>query len=179
MISALLAVDWKSTFVPTVSLLEIVLRGTLMYLCIFALLRFVLKREAGAVSMSDLLVMVLLADAAQNGMASEYRSVTEGVVLVSTILFWNYALDWLGYRFPAVERLLHPPPLPLIRKGRMIRRHMQHEMITVTELMTQLREQGVEKVEQVKVAYLEGDGKISVIPLESKSGGGDKKETAL
>ena len=76
---ALLQIDWKAVFVPTVSLLEIVLRGTLVYLLLFFVLR-VLRREAGALGISDLLVVVLIADAAQNAMGSEYKSVTEGAV---------------------------------------------------------------------------------------------------
>jgi hypothetical protein len=58
-----------------------------------------LKREAGGVGITDMLVIVLLADAAQNAMAGEYKSISDGLVLVSTIIFWSYALDWLGYRY--------------------------------------------------------------------------------
>src|ERR1700749_2698388 len=96
---ALLRIDWNSVFVPTVSLLEIVLRGTLVYLLLFFLMR-VLRREAGALGISDLLVVVLIADAAQNAMSSDYKSITEGAVLVGTIIFWDYSLDWLGYKVP-------------------------------------------------------------------------------
>ncbi|HEX7312817.1 MAG TPA: YetF domain-containing protein [Pyrinomonadaceae bacterium] len=173
----LLQIDWKSTFVPTVSLLEIVLRGTVVYLLLFFVLR-VLRREAGALGISDLLVVVLIADAAQNAMASEYKSLTEGAVLVGTIVAWDFFLDWLGYRFPAVQRLLRPAPLPLVKDGHMIKRNMRKEMITVEELLSLLREQGVERVEEVKRCCLEGDGHISVIKKESggDDGGDDPKQ---
>ena len=80
----ILEIDWHAVLVPTVSLLELVLRGSLMYLGILAALR-IFRREAGALSTADLLVIVLVADAAQNAMASQYDSVTEGLVLVATI----------------------------------------------------------------------------------------------
>ncbi|MET0646689.1 MAG: YetF domain-containing protein, partial [Pyrinomonadaceae bacterium] len=163
--------DWNSAFVPTVSVAEMVLRGTLVYLLLFFVLR-VLRREAGALGISDLLVVVLIADAAQNAMASEYKSITEGAVLVGTIVAWDFFLDWLGYRFPSIQRLLRPAPLPLVEDGRMIRRNMRKEMITTEELMSLLREQGVESVEEVKTCFLEGDGHISVIKKEN-SGAGD------
>ena len=105
-------------------------------------------------------------------MASEYKSVPEGIILVSTIIFWNFALDWLGYRFPFFHRFVHPPAIALVKEGRMLRRNMQKEMITADELLSQAREQGVETIEQIKTAHLEGDGRISVIPREEKSGGG-------
>jgi len=160
-------IDWHSVFVPSVSLVEIFLRGTLVYFFLFIVLR-ILRREAGAIGISDLLVVVLIADAAQNAMASDYKSITEGIVLVGSIVFWDYFLDWLGYRFQVIQRLLRPAPLLLIRDGRIQRRNLRQEMITIEELLGQLREQGVEKVEEVKKCYLEGDGRISVIKKESK-----------
>jgi uncharacterized membrane protein YcaP (DUF421 family) len=169
-------VDWKAAFVPTVSVAEIVLRGSFIYLFLFFVLR-VLRREAGAIGISDLLVVVLVADAAQNAMSSEYKSITEGAVLVGTIVAWDYFLDWVGYRFPAARRLLRPAALPLVVDGRMLRRNMRRELITEEELMSQLREQGVESLDEVKRCCLEGDGHISVIKKESKGDEGGSPET--
>lgn len=159
-------IDWHAMFVPTVHLGEIFLRGTAVYLFIFFLLR-ILRRESGAIGLSDVLVIVLIADAAQNAMASEYKSITEGLVLVGTIVFWDYFLDWVSYRFPRLRRLLRPRALPLITQGRLQRRHLQQEMITEEELMAQLREQGIDSVADVKHCYLEADGHISVVPVKT------------
>lgn len=157
-----LQIDWHDLLVPTVSLLELVLRGSMIYLGILALLR-VFRREAGELSTADLLVIVLVADAAQNAMASEYRSIPEGVVLIGTIFGWNYLLDWLGYRYPWVRSLLHPAPLLLVKDGRIQRRNLRSEMLTLADLKEQLREQGVAEVAEVKRCYLEADGRLSVI----------------
>jgi uncharacterized membrane protein YcaP (DUF421 family) len=176
----LLRIDWNSVFVPTVSLAEIVLRGTLVYLLLFFVMR-VLRREAGALGISDLLVVVIIADAAQNAMSSEYKSVTEGTVLIGTIIAWDYLLDWLGYKFPALGRLLRPATLPLVKDGKALRRNMRKEMISMEELMAMLREEGVEYISDVKRCYLEGDGHISVIKRPSGDdggGGGSKKKQA-
>ncbi|HEX8560298.1 MAG TPA: YetF domain-containing protein [Pyrinomonadaceae bacterium] len=167
----LFRIDWKSIFVPTTSVGEIVVRGTLVYLLLFFILRF-LRREAGALGISDLLVVVLIADAAQNGMAGDYKSVTEGALLVGVIAAWDFFLDWLGYHFPAVQRLLRPAPLPLVRDGRVLRQNLRKEMISMDELQSQLREQGVSDLSEVRRCYLEGDGRVSVIRYESGGGGG-------
>lgn len=156
-------IDWQTILLPQTPLLETFTRGSLMYLSLFFILRVVLKRESGAVALSDLLVIVLLADAAQNGLADDYRSIPDGILLVITIIFWSYSLDWLGYRYPLIGKFIHPPALLLVRDGNMLRRNMRKEFITVDELMSSLREQGVNEVSQVKRAYMEGDGKISVI----------------
>jgi uncharacterized membrane protein YcaP (DUF421 family) len=161
------AIDWHSLFVPSMHLGEVVLRGSLVYLFLFSLLR-IFRREAGNLGISDLLVVVLIADAAQNAMASEYRSITEGVVLVATIALWDYFLDWLSFRVPALQRLLRSPPLLLIKNGRLQRQNMKREMIQEAELMGQLREKGIRSVGEVKECYLEGDGRISMIPRNAK-----------
>lgn len=169
--NAHLQIDWQSIFIPSLHLGEIILRGTIVYLFLFVLLRL-LRRGAGAIGISDLLVVVLIADAAQNAMASEYKSITEGLVLVTTIVGWDYFLDWLSYRFPWIRPLLRPSPSLLIKDGHILKRNLRREMITEEELIEQLREQGVETVEEVKQSYMEGDGRISVITKDSK----DKKQ---
>lgn len=170
------AVDWRAVFVPKTPVLELFVRGTVVYLALFALLRLA-KRQAGSLSVTDLLVLVLIADAAQNAMADDYRSLPDGLLLVATIVFWSFALDWLGYRYPLVRWFVHPPPVDLIRNGRMLRQNMRRELVTVDELMSQLREQGVSAVGHVKIARLEGDGHISVVKREEEAHGSPKKTT--
>jgi uncharacterized membrane protein YcaP (DUF421 family) len=153
---------WHDMLVPTHSVAEMVARGTIMYLVIFAMMRFILKRQSGGLSIPDVLLIVLLADAAQNGMADDYRSVTEGIVLVGTIIFWNFAIDWLEYHFPAMERILRPAPLHLIENGTVLRRNLRQELVTMDELLSRLRQEGVEGPEDVESAFMEADGNISV-----------------
>ena len=99
-------------------------------------------------------------------MGKDYNSITEGVVLVWTIVGWGYALDWLAWRFPALRRILKAPALKLIENGRVLEQNMRKEMLTRDELMGQLREEGVEDLAAVKVARLEGDGRLSVIKVQ-------------
>jgi uncharacterized membrane protein YcaP (DUF421 family) len=174
----LLQIDFRSIFVPSVHLAEVVLRGTLVYLFLFIILR-ILRREAGAVSIADLLLVVLVADAAQNAMASEYKSITEGAVLIGTIASWDYFLDWISYKFPRFYRLLNPAPLPLVKDGKIMRKHLRQELITEEELLSHLRQQGVENLGEVKRCYLEGDGHFSVIAGSSKKAGSKKKQSAI
>lgn len=171
-------IDWHSMFVPTESLVEIFIRGTLMYLFMFGLLR-VFRRQAGAVGIADLLVIVVIADAAQNGMAGDSKSITEAVLLISTIIFWNYFLDYLGDKSEFINRILAPPSLTLIKDGKLERRNMQKEMISYEELTSQLRQQGIEHIGEVKQCLLESNGHFSFI--KKKSAGeqdGNKNQTS-
>lgn len=162
-----MTIDWHALLVPSGSLLEIMLRGTVMYVGLVLLFRF-LRREAGSWSLADLLLIVLISDAAQNGMAGEYRSLTEGLVLVGTIAAWSYLIDWLSFRYKAFARILQAPPLPLIRNGVLQHRNLRRELITSAELHSQLRQKGVEHIEDVRCCYLEPDGQLSVVEKTKK-----------
>ena len=155
--------DWNQIFGVETSPLELIVRGTAMYLFLFLMFRVVVRRRIGAVGMADILIMVVIADAAQNAMSGEYKTVTEGFILVSTILFWNFFIDWLNYRVPALQDWLEAPPLLLIDNGRILHRNLRHEFVTEQELLSKLREQGVDDVRQVAKAHMESDGTVSVI----------------
>lgn len=170
-----LTIDWRAMFVPTGSVAELVVRGSLIYLLIVAGFR-IFRRDAGSLGVSDLVVVVLVADAAQNGMAAEYHSVTEGAVLVGTIFAWNACLDWLAFRYPAVHWLLHPPRLPLVVEGRIQAKNLRSQMLTREDLFEQLREQGVDDVKAVRLCSLESDGHLSVIKYDGGSEGGRKPD---
>jgi uncharacterized membrane protein YcaP (DUF421 family) len=161
-----MSIDWNSMFVPSVGIVEIVLRGSIIYLALFAVLRFMGRRQAGNFGPADLLVIVLIADAAQNGMGKEYGSVTEGVVLVLTILGWEWLIDWLQFRFPALRPILTPPPLPLVENGELNHANMKHELLSEDELRSQLREKEIARIDDVKLAILEGDGRLSVLKVD-------------
>jgi uncharacterized membrane protein YcaP (DUF421 family) len=161
-------IDWKAVFLPDTPLLEIILRGSVMYLALFILLRVILKRQSGTLGITDLLLITLLADASQNGMAGNYQSLPDGIVLVTTIIFWDYALDWLSFKSTRFQRLIEPPPLLLIKNGQLLYRNMRKELITEADLMEQLREQGISDIAKVKEAYMESDGQISAIENKEK-----------
>src|SRR5580765_8690335 len=93
----LFKIDWHSMFVPTESIFEIIIRGTIMYLGMYFILR-IFRRQAGSIGIADLLVIVVIADAAQNGMAGDSKSITEALLLILTIVSWDWVFDWLGFK---------------------------------------------------------------------------------
>lgn len=158
-----MSLDWPGMFGLSVPPLELIIRGTAMYLFLFTIFRVVIRRRLGAVGMADVLVLVIIADASQNAMAGEYKSVTDGAILVGTIIAWDYLIDWLNYRVPALRGWLEPPPLLLIRDGRVLHRNLRREFVTEDELKAKLRENGVTDVAEVREARMETDGEVSVI----------------
>jgi hypothetical protein len=147
----------------TMNPLELVVRGSIMYLGLILVMRFILRRDVGSMNMADLLFIVLVADASQNAMAGEYRTVSDGFVLVGSLVMWNVVLDWLSYHSSAVRQWLTPRPLPLIEHGKWVRANLKREWISTEEVHAKLRESGIEDITQVKRAVLESSGELSVI----------------
>lgn len=160
-------IDWHAMWVPAKPLLDLILRGSIVYLVLFVYFRL-LRREAGNLGVTDVLFVVLVADASQQAMAHEYESVTEGLVLVGTLAFWDLLLNWLAYRYRWAEKLIEPPPVQMIRDGKLIRRNMRRELITEDELMSALRQQGITQLDAVAACTLESDGEFSVIRADGE-----------
>lgn len=154
--------DLLELFAREYPIWHMVLRGSFVYWFLLIVFRFVLRRDVGSMGVADLLFVVLVADAASNAMQGEYRSIGDGVVLLSTLIGWNFALDWASYRSPRVARWMEPPAEVLVRHGRLNRKALQREMITVEELQAKLREEGVEALSEIRIARLESDGQLSI-----------------
>lgn len=161
--------DLASILYFTVSPFELMLRGTLLYWFLFIVLRFILRRDVGSLGISDFLFVVIIGDAAQNGMIGSATSATDGMVLICTLVFWSYLLDFMSFRFPVMQRFTSAPRLCLVRDGKLLRRNIRREFITDEELNAKIRHEGVDDVTTVKRMYLEADGEMSLIKDETRA----------
>ena len=155
-------VQWDALFEFNVAPLELFIRGTLMYWFILIALRIAGRRDLGSLGVTS------IAEGAANAMSAEYESVGEGMVLVATLFFWSIFLDRVAYFFPITRILLSPERICLVRDGVLQRRSMRREFITEPELMSALRLQGVSELAQVRRAYIEETGEISVLRQSKK-----------
>lgn len=166
--------DWQAVFTLGTPVLELFVRGSLIYLALLAMLRVVGQRETGGLGVTDLLVIVLAADAASTGLIGESTAVPDGLVVVATILFWSIVIDALAYRSPRFARIVKARPRTLIDEGEVNRRLMLRELMTMEEIRSQLRLHGVEELSEVHRAYLEPNGMISILRRD----GGEPDEPA-
>lgn len=162
-------IDLAELFGLSMPFFEIVLRGSAVYWFLFIIFRFLIRRDVGAIGLADMLIIVLVADASQNAMAGEYTSVTDGLVLIATLIGWDFLLDWLAFRFRLFRHFAEPSSLLLVLNGRLLSKNMRRELITEEELWSMLRQSGVQHLAQVKAAYLEPDGNLSLITRDAPS----------
>lgn len=134
-----------------------------MFWLLFIIFRFILRRDIGSVGVSDFLFVVIVADASQNAMSGDAKTIADGVLLITTLVFWNFSLDWISYKSKFIRRITEAPPILLVKSGKLQLKNMRREFITREEIFAKLRQQGLERLEQVKEMRLEGDGEISII----------------
>ncbi|QOY95897.1 DUF421 domain-containing protein [Massilia sp. UMI-21] len=156
-------VDWHALFAFTVAPAELFIRGSLTYFFLFCLFRFVVRRDMGALGISDLLVLVIIADASQNAMAGGYESISDGFLLIATIIGWSYTFNFLGYRYAFFRKFALPRPLCIVKDGIKQQKNLKRELISDEELAEMLREHEIEDISEVRQAMLEPDGQLTVV----------------
>ena len=154
--------SWGPVFALETPLFELIVRGTIIYFAIIVFLRL-LPRIGGELAVMDLVFLLLVADAATNGLG-EYKTIGDALTIVATLMAWNYVLNFLSFRISFIEKLISGTPVQVVREGRLLLRNMRREYLTEDELMAQLRRQGIDKIEDVKAAYVEGEGQLTIIP---------------
>jgi uncharacterized membrane protein YcaP (DUF421 family) len=146
---------------------EIALRTTIVYVVVLLLLRLAGKRELGQMSVFDLTVILLVANAVQNAMVGPDTSVVGGLTAAVVLIVINFAVAVGTIWFPSLQGLVEPPPTPLVKDGAIDRRAMRRELVTREELDTAMREHGVDDLGKISLATLEADGNISIVTQDA------------
>ncbi len=147
---------------------DIVVRSAVVYLAVFAGLRVMGKRELGQMTVFDLVVILLIANAVQNAMVGPDTSLLGGILAAFVLLVLNWTLAALRLRSEFWGRLVEGTPTVLIQEGQFVIPHLRKEGVERSELEMAMREHGVESVRDVRLAVLETDGSISIVPSESR-----------
>lgn len=152
-----------------VSPLELIVRTTIMYALFFGILRIFGKREIGQFTFFDLALILLAANAVQPAVTGPDNSVTGGAIILATIFILNYAVAQLREHVPIVRRILESEPTVIGRDGTWLTDVMEREGLDDIDTGAALREHGLESVDQVKLATLEEDGTISIVPVDDQA----------
>ena len=148
------------------SALGIIIRTVVIYLVILIGLRLSGKREIGQMTVFDLVVLLLIANAVQNAMVGPDTSLVGGILAAVVLLLVNALVASLRLRWPRLRRWVEGTPTLLVLRGEVVPEHMRREGIDEESLLTALREHGVAEISEVEMAVLEIDGSISVVPMD-------------
>ena len=148
--------------------MEAVLRGLVIYLILYVIVRVAGKRTLSEMNAFDLLLLLIISEATQEAMIGQDHSMTHAIILIVTLVGLDIVLSLIKRRSRHAEMLFDSVPLVLVENGKPIRRHMNKERIDEDDVLRAARENyGISKMDEIHLAILERDGKISIIPRES------------
>ena len=147
----------------------IIVRTVVIYLVLLIGLRLAGKREIGHMTVFDLIVLLLVANAVQNAMVGPDTSLVGGVLAAIVLISLNAVVARLSLRFPWLRRLVEGQPTLIVLHGKTISQNLRREGLDEETLAAALREHGLSEVSEVEMAVLETDGSISVIPAGGES----------
>lgn len=140
-----------------------VLRACAIYLLVMVLVRASGKRAVGQFTPFDLVLLILIGNAVQNGINGGDNSLTGAAIMASTLIALNYGVAWVTSRSRKVEKFVEGEPVVLARNGVLFEGVLRRELVSHDDFREALRMSGVEHVSEVELALLETSGSISVV----------------
>lgn len=145
--------------------MDAVLRGVAMYLFLLVIFRIAGKRTLAEATPFDFVLLLIIAEATQQGMSDDDFSFTNAFLLVATLIGVDIALSWWKQRVPKLERFLEGTPLVLVEDGQLHKSRMDNVRVDETDILMAARAlHGLERMDQIKYAVLERNGGITVVP---------------
>src|SRR3954468_5660451 len=143
--------------------MDIVLRGIVVFVFLFVLVRVMGRRELSSLEPFDLILLIILGDAVQQGLTQDDYSLTGAMLAVGTIAILQVATSWLNFRIPRLRPILDGEPIVIVQDGKPIERNLKRERLTDDDLAEAARKQGIGKLDEVAWAVMETSGTISFI----------------
>ena len=141
---------------------EFVVRAAVVYAFVLLLIRLGGKREVGQMGVAEFVAILLVSNAVQNSMNGGDNSISGGLILSTVIIGLSVVVAYLTYKSRKLEQIIQGKPRILIRNGEVVPHNMHKELLSVHELKTILRRQGIQNLHDVALATLESDGYVSV-----------------
>ncbi len=151
---------------PAIPAWDIIIRTTIVYVSLLILLRIAGKREIGQMTAFDIVVILTVANAVQNAMVGPDNSLVGGLIAAAVLVVINYLVAALGVRSRLFKSALRGHPTLLINRGQFVMPNLRREEVDPDDVLMAMREHGIDDVNQVKLAVLETDGSISIVPQE-------------
>jgi uncharacterized membrane protein YcaP (DUF421 family) len=143
--------------------MDLVVRSIVVFAFVLVLTRIIGRRELGSLQPFDLILLIVLGDALQQGLTQDDYSVTGAVLVVGTFAVLQVSVSWLGYRFPRLRPVLEGEPIIVVEDGKVIEKNLRRERLTVAEIAEEARRQQIAHFSEIRYAILETSGTISFI----------------
>ena len=159
----------RAVWTLTLSPLELVARSAIVYALFLVALRLSGKRELGQFTIFDLALVLLASNALQPAITGPDASIAAALIIVATLFALNRLVSIARQRSATVRRILDYSPTVVARDGKWLKTAVDAEGLDADDLEAAIREYGLESVDEVRLATLEHDGSISVVPAEGSA----------
>src|SRR5690242_7550947 len=143
--------------------MDIVLRAIVLYLFVIFVMRVIGRRELSSMTPFDLVLLIVLGDAIQQGLTQDDYSVTGAVIAVSGIATMQVLTSYLSFRSKRIRTVMEGNPLVIVDRGELVRKNLVRERMTEDEVAEEARQQEISSLDEVEWAILEANGQISFI----------------
>jgi uncharacterized membrane protein YcaP (DUF421 family) len=144
--------------------MDIALRAVFLYAFVVFLMRVMGRRELSSLSAVDLILLIVLGDAIQQGLTQDDYSVTGAVIAISTIAVLQVGSSYLSFKSRRVRRVLEGEPVVIVQDGKLIERNLRRDRLTEGDVAEEMRAQQIASFEDVEWGILESNGTMSFIP---------------
>jgi uncharacterized membrane protein YcaP (DUF421 family) len=144
--------------------MDLAIRAVVLFCFVYLLTRIIGRRELSQLQPFDLILLIVIGDAIQQGLVQDDYSVTGALIVVGTFAVLQVAVSFLSFRFPRLRPVLDGEPIVVVQDGEPIERNMKRERITLGDVMVEARQQQVAHLDEIAWAVLETNGRISIIP---------------
>jgi uncharacterized membrane protein YcaP (DUF421 family) len=146
--------------------MDLTIRAVALFFFVYLLTRIIGRRELSSLEPFDLILLIVIGDAIQQGLTQDDYSVTGALIVIGTFAILQILVSYLSFRFPRLRPALDGEPIVVVQDGRAIEKNMKRERITVEEVMVAARQEQVASLDRIAWAVLETSGKISIIPKQ-------------
>jgi uncharacterized membrane protein YcaP (DUF421 family) len=143
--------------------MDIVLRGIVVFVFLYVLMRVIGRRELSSLEPFDLILLVVLGDSVQQGLTQDDYSMTGAILAIGTIAILQLVVSYANFRFPRLRPLLDGEPIVLVEHGKTIDKNMRRERVTMDDVLQAARQQSIASLDEVDWAVMETSGAISFI----------------
>lgn len=143
--------------------MDIVGRGVVIFLFLYLLMRIMGRRELSSLEPFDLILLIILGDAVQQGLTQDDYSLTGAILAIGTIAILQLGVSYANFRFPRLRPLLDGEPIVIVERGKVIEKNMRRERVTIEDVMQAARLQSIASLDDVDWAVMETSGAISFI----------------
>jgi uncharacterized membrane protein YcaP (DUF421 family) len=143
--------------------MDLVIRAAVIFVFLFVLTRVIGKRELSSLQPFDLILLIILGDALQQGLTQDDYSITGAFLVVGTIAVLQVFVSWVSYRFPRARPVIEGEPVIVLQDGEAIESNLKRERLTIEEIAEEARKNQIAHLSDVRFAILETNGSISFI----------------